>query len=79
MNVYNMPIDLIEWQKIINLVKNNVLSTDDPYHIARFATGVTSPRIVKNKLSKYDEFGILMHCDWNDVINKCIELCVIVK
>lgn len=75
----NLPIDEIEWQKIINLVSNNVIPIDDPYHIARFATGVISPRIIKHKLSKYDEFGNLMNCNWNDVIHKCIELCNIVN
>ncbi len=75
----NISMDEIEWQKIINLVSNKILPIDDPYHIARFATGVISPRIIKQKLSKYDEFGNLMHCNWNDVIDKCIELCNIAK
>jgi len=79
MIVNNIPVNELEWQKIVSLVNNDILPIDDPYHIARFATGVLSPRIIKNKLSKYDEFGNLMHCNWNDVIHKCIELCNNVK
>ena len=47
---------------------------DDPRLIARFATGVYSPRISKLKLGKHDSFGATIHCDWLEILQRAQRL-----
>ena len=47
---------------------------DDPRLIARFATGVYSPRISKLKLGKHDSFGATIHCDWLEILQRAQQL-----
>lgn len=60
--------------KIVALLADRTLPSDDAYLLARFATGVLSPRILKLKLSKHEAFGIASKCDWPDVLAKCFQL-----
>lgn len=68
------PVDESVWDRIEQLVLDKSLPSDDPLLIARFATGVFSPRIKKLKLGKLDAFGSCVSNDWLDIIQRSSEL-----
>ena len=72
-NNNNVFFDEKTWLIIIKLIDDNILPRDDVHLIARFATGVNSPRLRKLKLSRHVSFGIMVHCDWNEIVNRVIE------
>ena len=61
------------WLIITNLIDNEILPRDDAYLITRFATGVNSPRLRKLKLTRHISFGIMVHCEWDEILKRVIE------
>ena len=61
------------WLIITNLIDNEILPRDDAYLITRFATGVNSPRLRKLKLTRHISFGIMVHCEWNEILKRVNE------
>ena len=62
------------WATVADMVRKKVIPGDDPFLVARFATGVSSPRIVRSKLSRMSDFGVAMSSDWRQVIKRSVEL-----
>ena len=69
----NVFFDEKTWLIITNLIDNEILPRDDAYLITRFATGVNSPRLRKLKLTRHISFGIMVHCEWNEILKRVIE------
>ena len=68
LNSKGLAFDHNSWTEVTSLVKDGLLPADDARLIARFATGVGSPRLAQLKLSKHILFGVMDHCDWDDVL-----------
>lgn len=66
----NFEFDESAWLKVEALIKSEFLPKDDIYLIARFATGVNSPRLRTLRLSKNVLFGVMRHCEWQDILNR---------
>jgi hypothetical protein len=71
---YQLMNDDKKWSKIEELVNGGQLPNDDPALIARFATGVYSPRITRLSLTKHVLYGSMNHCNWDYVYNKAREI-----
>ena len=56
------------WEKVTALVAEGFLPSDDARLIARFATGVGSPKLFQLKPTKHILYGLMAHCDWDDVL-----------
>ena len=72
-NRNELKFDETAWNKILELLEEEILPVDDIFLITRFATGVNSPRLRKLKLSRHNYFGCMVHCDWHDIIIKVDE------
>jgi hypothetical protein len=73
-NSRSLVFDRNAWAKITALVTEGSLPADDARLIARFATGVGSPRLYQLKLSKHILYGLMVHCDWDDVLEEAERL-----
>lgn len=71
--ILDLEFDEAAWVKIRELIVDKSIPTDDLHLIANFATGVNSPRLRQTKLSKHISFGVMRHCNWNDVLQKVAE------
>ena len=69
-----LALDDIKWGKIEDLVTGGKLPVDDAFLIARFATGVNSPRIIRLSLTKHILYGSMNHCNWDYVYQKAIDV-----
>ena len=69
-----LAFDEESWGHVVGLVQSGTIPAEDPLLIARFATGIISPRILKLKLSTNDKFGVAMRCDWQDVMFRSQQL-----
>lgn len=67
---YQLIQDDEKWGKIEELVHGGQLPNDDPSLIARFATGVYSPRMTRLSLTKHVLYGSMNHCNWDYVYAK---------
>lgn len=62
-----------KWSKIAELINGGQLPGDDVSLIARFATGLYSPRIARLGLMNHVLFGSMNHCNWDYVYDKASE------
>lgn len=67
----DVNFDNNKWKTFRDLVENGVLPKDDELLLARFATGVISPKIMRMKLSRNEHFGMFADCDWKFILKKC--------
>lgn len=74
LNSKGLAFDHNSWTEVKSLVTDGSLPADDARMIARFATGVGSPRLAQLKLNKHILFGLMAHCDWDDVLAKAERL-----
>ena len=76
------PVDEASWTRLISALKSPPLDAlltsnvaGDPessslYMLARFATGVSSPRLQRLRLTRHPLFGSMAHCDWPVVLSR---------
>jgi len=69
-----IPFDQQGWKQVVEAVESDVIPYNDALLIARFATGVSSPRIIKLRLSRLETFGICSFCEWSEVLRRATEL-----
>lgn len=63
-----------KWSKIAELINGGQLPGDDLSLMARFATGLYSPRIARLGLMNHVLFGSMIHCNWDYVFDKAREV-----
>ncbi|MFB3041830.1 MAG: ATP-dependent DNA helicase RecQ [Candidatus Poribacteria bacterium] len=64
------PIDTVLWGQIINIWNEPDEPIDDARVLARFACGITSPRLTRMGLSRHPLFGALAHVRFGDVLQR---------
>jgi ATP-dependent DNA helicase RecQ len=74
-----LPFNKEGWAQVERLVLEGAVPCDDPTLVARFAAGVSSPRIGKLKLSKAEAFGAASSCDWIELIDRAAKICPAVQ
>ena len=76
-NIITIPFDESAWNKLVQFFKANeqLLSYNDPELLAKFATGVVSPRLRRMRLGKHSLFGSASCCQWSEVLSRCQLLC----
>jgi ATP-dependent DNA helicase RecQ len=65
-------IDEERWEQLKNLPQ---LPRDDPRLLARFAVGISSPRLTMLKLSRHPLFGFMFDHDFYTTLSHCEEMC----
>ena len=70
-----LPFDMRAWDEVERLVRAGAVPHDDPALIARFATGVPSPRMARLKLSRAEAFGCAAACEWEECLARAAAMC----
>ena len=55
------------WNQLLDVLQDQEEPIDDARSIARFACGITSPRLTQTRLSRHPLFGCLSHVRFEDV------------
>ena len=59
-----------EWDRLSAIRRKIGAALDDPVLFARFACGIKSPRLIKEKLTRHGDFGLLTNRSYGDVLKK---------
>lgn len=58
------------WQQLLDAWQNQDEPIDDARSVARFACGITSPRLTQTKMSRHPLFGCFAHVRFDEIHNR---------
>ena len=70
-----LPEGTMDKERLEQLKSLQQLPRDDPRLLARFAVGISSPRLTMLKLSKHPLFGFMFDHDFYTTLSHCEEMC----
>mgnify|MGYP002820308312 FL=1 len=70
-----LPEGAMDKERFDRLKSLQQLPRDDPRLLARFAVGISSPRLTMLKLSKHPQYGFMFDHDFYTILSHCEEMC----